>query len=107
METLIGFAVGYWIGTRHGRKGLEEALDTARELWASPTGQRLVSEGVSIVQGVLPVADAVRKGRRSTRGTLISTVVTQAPVARFERTPAVAGDTPRIFGLGQPEGWTK
>jgi len=45
METLIGFAVGYWIGTRHGRKGLEDALETAREFWASPTGQRLVSEG--------------------------------------------------------------
>jgi len=35
------------------------------------------------------------------------TVVTQAPVARFARTPAVAGDTPRIFGQGQPDGWTK
>jgi crotonobetainyl-CoA:carnitine CoA-transferase CaiB-like acyl-CoA transferase len=34
------------------------------------------------------------------------TVVTQAPVARFTRTPAVAGETPRIFGLGQPDGWT-
>lgn len=35
------------------------------------------------------------------------TVVTQAPVARFARTPAVAGDTPRIFGQGQPDGWTE
>jgi crotonobetainyl-CoA:carnitine CoA-transferase CaiB-like acyl-CoA transferase len=35
------------------------------------------------------------------------TVVTQAPVARFARTPAVAGDTPRIFGKDQPDGWTK
>ena len=35
------------------------------------------------------------------------TVVTQAPVARFARTPAVAGDTPRIFGKGQPEDWTR
>jgi len=26
MEVLIGFAVGYWVGTRHGRQGLEEAL---------------------------------------------------------------------------------
>jgi crotonobetainyl-CoA:carnitine CoA-transferase CaiB-like acyl-CoA transferase len=34
------------------------------------------------------------------------TVVTQAPVARFDRTPAVAGDTPRIFGTSQPDGWT-
>jgi len=35
------------------------------------------------------------------------TVITQAPVARFARTPAVAGDTPRIFGQGQPDGWAK
>jgi len=35
------------------------------------------------------------------------TVVTQAPVARFARTPAVAGDTPRIFGQGQPDGWAE
>ena len=35
------------------------------------------------------------------------TVVTQAPVARFARTPAVAGDTPRIFGKGQPEDWMR
>ena len=34
------------------------------------------------------------------------TVVTQGPVARFTRTPAVAGDTPRIFGTSQPDGWT-
>ena len=33
------------------------------------------------------------------------TVVTQGPVVRFTRTPAVAGDTPRIFGLGEPDGW--
>jgi hypothetical protein len=87
METLIGFAVGYWIGTRHGRKGLEDALETARELWASPTGQRLVSEGASIVQGVLPVADAVRKGR-STRGTLISSVVDEILERRSARQSA-------------------
>jgi crotonobetainyl-CoA:carnitine CoA-transferase CaiB-like acyl-CoA transferase len=35
------------------------------------------------------------------------TVVTQAPVARFARTPAVAGDTPRFFGQGQPNGWAE
>ena len=88
METLIGFAVGYWIGTRHGRKGLEDALETARELWASPTGQRLVSEGASIVQGVLPVADAVGKGRRSTRSALISSVVDEILERRSARQAA-------------------
>jgi len=29
---LIGFAVGYWVGTRQGRQGLERAVDSVREL---------------------------------------------------------------------------
>jgi crotonobetainyl-CoA:carnitine CoA-transferase CaiB-like acyl-CoA transferase len=49
-----------------------------------------------------------RRGLRLERGSEdFGTVVTQAPVARFGRTPAVAGDTPRIFGRGQPDGWTR
>jgi hypothetical protein len=88
METLIGFAVGYWIGTRHGRKGLEDAVDTVRELWASPAGQRLFREGTSALQGVLPVADAVRKNRRSTRSALISSVVDEILERRSARQAA-------------------
>ena len=90
METLIGFAVGYWIGTRHGRKGLEDALETARELWASPAGQRLVNEGASIVQGRRPVADAVRKDRRGARGTLISSVLDEILERRSARQAAAS-----------------
>jgi crotonobetainyl-CoA:carnitine CoA-transferase CaiB-like acyl-CoA transferase len=49
-----------------------------------------------------------RRGLRLERPSAdFGTVVTQAPVARFDRTPAVAGDTPRAFGQGQPDGWTK
>jgi crotonobetainyl-CoA:carnitine CoA-transferase CaiB-like acyl-CoA transferase len=49
-----------------------------------------------------------RRGLRLERPSAdFGTVVTQAPVARFARTPAVAGDTPRIFGKGQPVGWTR
>ena len=92
METLIGFAVGYWIGTRHGRKGLEDAIDTtrelARELWASPAGQRLFREGTSVLRGALPVADAVRKNRRGTRSALISGVVDEILERRSARQAA-------------------
>ena len=88
METLIGFAVGYWIGTRHGRKGLEEAMDTARELWASPAGQRLFREGTSVLRGALPVADAVRKNRRGTRSALISGIVDEILERRSARQAA-------------------
>ncbi len=80
--------MGYWLGTRHGRKGLEDAIDTAREFWASPTGRRLVHEGTSVLQGVLPVADAVRKNRRGTRGALIGNVVDEILERRSARRPA-------------------
>jgi len=88
METLIGFAVGYWIGTRHGRKGLEDAIDTARDLWASPAGQRLFREGASVLQGVLPAADAVRKNRRGTRSALIGGVIDEILERRSARQAA-------------------
>ena len=55
-----------------------------------------------------PDSSWARRGLRLERPSEdFGTVVTQAPVARFARTPAVAGDTPRIFGQGQPDGWTK
>jgi CoA:oxalate CoA-transferase len=55
-----------------------------------------------------PDSGWARRGLRIERPSAdFGTVVTQAPVARFARTPAVAGDTPRIFGTGQPDGWTR
>jgi hypothetical protein len=50
MEVLIGFAVGYWVGTRHGRQGLEQAVDAARGIWASPEARHLLGEGLSALQ---------------------------------------------------------
>jgi hypothetical protein len=43
MEVLIGFAVGYWVGTRQGREGLERAMDSVREIAAHPETRRLLS----------------------------------------------------------------
>jgi crotonobetainyl-CoA:carnitine CoA-transferase CaiB-like acyl-CoA transferase len=55
-----------------------------------------------------PDSSFARRGLRLERPSEdFGTVVTQAPVARFCRTPAVAGDTPRIFGKGQPDGWAR
>ena len=53
-----------------------------------------------------PDGSWARRGLRLERPSVdFGTVVTQAPVARFARTPAAAGDTPRAFGQGQPDGW--
>ena len=72
MEVLIGFAVGYWAGTRQGRKGLEQALETARGIWESPETRRLLGEGLS---AVTPIMDATRKRRGDARSAIIRGVI--------------------------------
>ena len=64
METVIGFAVGYWVGTRQGRQGMQKALDSAREIWESPETRRVAAEGLSALDAVTgPAMEAL--GRRS------------------------------------------
>jgi hypothetical protein len=48
METLIGFAIGYLVGTRQGREGLRNARDSVDAIRRSPDVQQLVSSGVSM-----------------------------------------------------------
>jgi hypothetical protein len=50
VEVVLGFAVGYWIGTRQGRKGLQEALDSAQAIWASPETKRLLGEALTVLE---------------------------------------------------------
>ena len=74
MEVLIGFAVGFWAGTRHGRKGLQQSLEAARGIWESPETRRLLGEGLSALQSVTPIMDATRK-RGDARTTVIRSVI--------------------------------
>lgn len=48
METLIGFAVGYLVGTRQGREGLAKARESVQAIRNSPEFRRLVLTGVSV-----------------------------------------------------------
>ena len=45
MEVVIGFAVGYWVGTRQGRQGLQNALESAQAIWAHPETRKMLAEG--------------------------------------------------------------
>ncbi|WP_300613376.1 hypothetical protein [Trebonia sp.] len=87
MEALIGFAVGYWVGTRHGREGLGRALGTAREIWESPETRRALGEGLSALQGLTPVAEAMKK-QRDARGAIISGVIDEIMARRNARQAA-------------------
>jgi hypothetical protein len=83
MEVLIGFAVGYWAGTRRGRQGLDEALDTAREIWASPEARRMLGEGLATLQAATPAVF----GKRGREVAVIREVIDDL-VERRSRRPA-------------------
>ena len=86
MEVVIGFAVGYWIGTRQGRQGLQHALESAQAIWASPETRRLLGEGLSAFETAAgPAMDRLGKGSRSRRAALISTVVDELIERRARR----------------------
>ena len=86
MEVVIGFAVGYWIGTRQGRQGLQHALESAQAIWASPETKRLLGEGLSAFETAAgPAMERLGKGSGSRRAALISTVVDELIERRQRR----------------------
>jgi hypothetical protein len=88
VEAVIGFAVGYWVGTRQGRQGLQRALDSAQAIWASPETKRLLSEGLSAFETVAAPAMDRLGGKSNRRSALISTVVDELIERRQSRRAA-------------------
>jgi hypothetical protein len=69
MEVVIGFAFGYWVGTRQGRDGLARSLDSARAIWESPETKRLLKEGLTALEAAAPVvAPAVARAQKNRGG---------------------------------------
>ena len=87
MEVVFGFAVGYYIGTRQGRKGLQEAIESAQAIMASPETRRLLSEAITTFETVAgPAMEHMgRRARGSTRAALIGTVVDELIERRSRR----------------------
>ncbi len=52
VEVLVGFAFGYWVGTRQGRQGLQETLGNVQAILAHPETRRLLGEGLSAFEVV-------------------------------------------------------
>lgn len=48
METLIGFVIGYMVGTRQGRDGLQKTRESFDAIRSSPEVRQLVATGASI-----------------------------------------------------------
>ena len=88
MEVLLGFAFGYWVGTRQGRQGWQDALENVQAIMAHPETRRLLSEGLSAFELVAaPALD--RMGGRSGRNvTIIGSVVDELLERRHGRAHA-------------------
>ena len=87
MEVVLGFAVGYYLGTRQGRKGLQEAIESAQAIMASPETRRLLSEAITTFEAVTgPVMERMgRRYRSSSRAALIGSVVDELIERRSRR----------------------
>lgn len=48
MEALIGFAIGYYVGTREGREGLEKAISAFDAITKSNDFKNLLGQGLSM-----------------------------------------------------------
>ena len=81
MEVLIGFAFGYWVGTRQGREGLERAIDSVREIAAHPETRRLLGEGLS---AAAPFSNMLSKSGRGTGFAVIRGVIDEVVDRRAE-----------------------
>jgi hypothetical protein len=62
MEALIGFAIGYYVGTRDGREGMQRAISAFDALTKSPEFKSLLGQGLSMGGSLLS------KGLQSTGG---------------------------------------
>jgi hypothetical protein len=56
METLVGFGVGFLVGTREGKQGLAKLRDSWAAIRSSKEVQRLLSEAVGVL---LPIVREV------------------------------------------------
>lgn len=89
IEVALGFAIGYWVGTRQGREGMQRALESAQAIMASPETRKLAAEGLTAFEAVAaPVLD--RLGTRSSRSkvAVLSSMVDDVIERRARRASA-------------------
>jgi hypothetical protein len=87
VEVVLGFAVGYYIGTRQGRKGLQDAIESAQAIVASPETRRFLSEAISTAENVAgPLMERLGRGNKGgTRAAFIGSVVDEVIERRSRR----------------------
>jgi hypothetical protein len=74
METLIGFVVGYLVGAREGKGGVERLKTSVNSIIASPEARRILAEAMAVAE---PVARRATGAGLSSMGDIGGTVVRQ------------------------------
>jgi hypothetical protein len=91
VEVVLGFAVGYYLGTRQGRDGLQKALDSAQAIMASQETRRLLGEGLSALESVAaPALDRMGGKSGRSKAALLGSVMDEVLERRSARRAAAA-----------------
>jgi hypothetical protein len=80
METLIGFVVGYLVGAKEGKGGLERLKVSVNSILASPEARRLVAEAMTVAEPFARKASSAGLGGLG--GTVVRQLVSRAAAAR-------------------------
>jgi hypothetical protein len=76
VEVILGFAVGFLVGTRQGREGLQKALDSAQAIMASEETRRLLGEGLSALEAAAaPALDRLNGKSNRSKAALFGAVL--------------------------------
>jgi hypothetical protein len=70
METIIGFAAGFLVGTREGRAGLARLRKSLRAIADSPQTRRLAADAITIGGSIARQASA--KGASGTGSAVVN-----------------------------------
>ena len=65
METLVGFAVGFFVGTREGREGVTKLRETWAAIRESGDVKHLLGEATTAVAPIMRVLARATGGGRS------------------------------------------
>jgi hypothetical protein len=77
METLIGFVVGYLVGAKEGKGGLERLKVSLTAIASSPEARKLFGEALSLAQPVVQRASSAGLSNLGGLGGLAGPVVKQ------------------------------
>jgi hypothetical protein len=76
METVIGFVIGYLVGSREGKAGLARLRESADAIVRSPEVRRLAAEAITVAEGVARQASS--QGIGSVGGNVARTLIERA-----------------------------